>query len=127
LLGIKKESKSMVRTIGLIIAIIIISYTGILLSKSEYPFGTFLITIHKLLSLAVVVIIGVATYKSSNLMGINLIFIIPAIILYVISILSGGAVSEIQNVPIWVIWTHRIGAWLAVITMILYTTRVVRL
>lgn len=109
------------------IAIVIIIYTGILLSKSDYPFGTILLTMHKLVSLAVAVIIGVTAYKSPSLAGGTLVFIITAVFVYILSFISGGITSAIEYAPNWVVWTHRIMAWFSVLTMILYATGVVRL
>ena len=117
----------MVRTIILTIAVIIIIYTGILLSKSEYPFGTFLLTIHKLISLAVVLFIGVTVYKSPSLEGSNQLVIIISILLYIISFITGGVISAFESAPYWVVWGHRIMAWSATLSMILFIARAVKL
>ena len=117
----------MLRTVIISTAILVIIYTGVLLAKSEFPFNTILLTIHKLVSLAIVVTIVFSAYKSTSLEGTTFVFMVLAVFFYLVSIITGGVVSAVQSPPDFVVWFHRIGAWIAIVTMILYAGKIIKI
>lgn len=112
------------RTVGLSAAAIIILATGILLARSGYPFNALLLGVHKLVSLAALLVIGLAVYRSAPVSGTDLLLVGVAVFLCITAFASGGVISAFESVPVWVVWSHRVGAWITGLTAALLILKV---
>ncbi|THB74594.1 MAG: hypothetical protein D6B25_13175 [Desulfobulbaceae bacterium] len=99
------------RTITFVASIVVIFGTGVMLTRNSYPFGTLLLTVHKLLSLVVVISMGVIVFRSLPLSGADKMLYIVTMILCLLAIITGGLVSAFEFVPAAATWFHRIGSW----------------
>lgn len=101
-----------ISTIGPEAAAVIIYGTGVCLTRSGRPFNAVLLTVHKLLSLAFLIFVGVLAYKTMPLTFSDWTFVVSSAILSVVSFTSGGVIAAMEKAPFWALWSHRIGVWL---------------
>jgi hypothetical protein len=108
--------KSDIRTIGLVVAAVIVIGSGVWLTRSGRPYGSLLLNAHKLVDLAAVIVIGIAVYpanRAAPLSAMEWIVIGAAALLVVVAFASGGVISGMQSPPTAVLWLHRVGSWVA--------------
>jgi len=110
---------------GLVFVVAVVFGTGSALTRSGRPFGTVLLTIHKLVAHAAVVAVGVLAYQQGRVAPFSALewsATAVAGLLYVVSFASGVAVSAKHDAPAWVVRAHRIGSWLAgvAVTAVVY-------
>lgn len=104
--------------IGLGGAALIVIVSGISLTRGGKPFGTAVLSAHKVVALAAVVAIGVAVYDAARLGPLSRVALTATGIVAVLnltSFVSGGVVSAMDAAPKWVTWLHRIGSWLTLL------------
>lgn len=105
------------RLIAVAIGLAVVVASGIWLTQAGRPYGGLLINVHKLVDLAVVVVIGIAAYqasKAASLSGGMWTLLGVAIVAVVVALVSGGVVSGMKDAPASALWIHRVGSWLAV-------------
>jgi len=110
-------SESAIRVGVLSAAALIVLVTGVILTRSGRPFGSMLLNVHKLVDLAAVVALGVFIFRaarSAPLSAPEWTAIGLATALCVGTFATGGVTSARESVPPWVLWTHRVGSWIAV-------------
>lgn len=110
-------SDSALRTVLLICAALVVVASGVLLMRSGWPFGTLVLTLHKLVALAGVVVIGVLvarTWRTAPPATEDVIIAGAALALAIASFASGGVVAASKSAPAWVLWLHRAGTFAAV-------------
>jgi hypothetical protein len=103
-----------IRSIGLAVAGLVVFGTGIWLTRAGRPYGTALTTVHKLVDLAAVIVIGVMVYqaqRSSPLTGLEWVLIAAAAVLAIALFATGGMASAIEVPPTWVRLVHRVAPW----------------
>ncbi|HYG58957.1 MAG TPA: hypothetical protein VD902_12935 [Symbiobacteriaceae bacterium] len=108
---------------GLLIAALIVLATGRWLSRSGRPYSTLVLTVHKLVALAAIVIFGVLAYRANAASLLDALATAAACLtalLMLVSMASGGAVSTIKVPPAGLSWAHRIGSYLAVIASAIF-------
>lgn len=110
--------------IGLSAAAVIIYGTGICLTWLGRPFNAVLLAVHKLLSLAFLIFIGVLVYKATPLTFIDWIFVESTSVFSIVSFTSGGMLTVLEKEPSWSIWSHRIGVWLNGMAIVLCLIRI---
>jgi len=99
------------RTIASVASIVVIFGTGVVLTRNGYPFETLLVTVHKLLSLAVVISVGVIVFRSLPISATDNVLYILTMILCLLAIITGGLASAFEFIPAAATWFHRIGSW----------------
>ncbi len=105
---------------GLIGAAVVVVFTGLWLTRSGRPYSSTLLNIHKLVALVAVVTIGVLAYRANaaSALGALELAVLGLTALFVIaSFASGGVVSAMEVPPAWILWTHRIVPYLAVVAV----------
>ena len=110
--------------IGLAAAAVIIYSTGVCLTLLGRPFNAVLLAVHKLLSLAFLIFVGVLIYKTTPLIFSDWMFVASAAVLSIASFASGGVVTVMEKAPPWTIWSHRIGVWLNGMAIVLCLIRI---
>jgi len=114
-------------TIGVIgpaAAAVIIYSTGVFLTRSGRPFNAVLLAVHKLLSLAFLIFVGVLVYKTMPLTFSDWTFVASSAILSIVSFVSGGVIAAMEKSPFWALWSHRIGVWLNGMAIVLCMIRI---
>ena len=104
--------------LGLGAAAIIVIVSGISLTRDGKPFGTAVLSAHKVVALAAVIAIGVNVYDAARLGPLSRVALTATglmAILNVTSFVSGGVVSAMDSAPRWVTWLHRIGSWVSLL------------
>lgn len=114
-----------IHVIGSAAAAVIIYGTGVWLTLSGRPFNAFLLAIHKILSLAFLISVGVLVYKTSPFTFTDWLFVASAAVLSIVSLASGGVLTVLEKAPSWAIYLHRIGVWLNGIALLLCLIRIV--
>ncbi|MHB1341324.1 MAG: hypothetical protein ACYC77_09140 [Coriobacteriia bacterium] len=105
-----------VRAIALAVAAAIVFGSGIWLTRAGRPYSIGPLTVHKLVDLAAVVVIGMAVYqahRASPLSALEWAVAGAAAVLTVAVFATGGVLSATENAPAWTLWLHRVGSWIA--------------
>jgi len=90
---------------------ILIFFTGFLLYRSGQPFNTGMLTLHKLLSLALIAYLVMAVLKIGKmapLSGFELIACIVTALLFLGAVASGGVLSAAKTMPDFVRMLHKL-------------------
>ncbi len=104
------------RTVGLLLAAAVIFASGIWLTRTGRPYGVVLMTVHKLVDLAAVIVIGVMVYQAHLAAPLSTLEWAAsglAALLTIATFSTGGVVSASEGAPGWVLWVHRVGSWFA--------------
>jgi len=108
----------LVRAVGLSAAAGVVIVSGVVLTRLGWPFGVVLLTVHKLVALAAVVFLGYSAFGSARAGTLepgDWPILVASLVLCVVAFATGGVVSAMRDAPSWVVWTHRVGSWLAVV------------
>jgi len=103
--------------IGLLYLLIFAS--GFWLSKSGKPFNTIVLTIHKLISLAVLVLLIIIIYRfheGAKLGAVELAFTLVMSLFFLSTIISGGFLSTGKSLPAAIRIVHLTTSILTVLT-----------
>ena len=98
--------------------LLFIVLTGVWLNRSDFPYGTLVLTVHKLLSLAVLIFYIRHVYlinKIHSLTGILLVAIAATIVFLVAAIITGGLASTEKWSTRLVLLLHRLFPILAIL------------
>lgn len=102
---------------ALVAAAVIIAVTGLMLTRAGRPFSTALLTAHKLVALAAVIVIGVAVFQAAKLAPLSQVAVVATALVGVLAVVAfgtGGAISAIEAPAQAIVWAHRIGGWFAI-------------
>lgn len=106
------------QVIGLAVAVVVVFGTGFRLSRRGRPYATGWLTVHKLVDLAAVVVLGVIAFTADGEVSLPppawLAAGLTAALLIAL-FASGGVLSATQKAPTWVLWVHRVAPWLALV------------
>lgn len=114
-------SNALVQSVGFLAGAVVVLASGVWLTRAGWPFGTGLLTVHKLVALAAAVALGVLVYRSSRSGGFEALdwaIVIAAGVLTIASFASGGVVSAVESPPSWALWTHRLVTWIATVSLV---------
>lgn len=103
---------------GLALAAILVTGSGVALSRAGRPFGKAILSVHKLVDLAAIVAIGVTVYDATRVGSLSRVAIAAtgtAGAFLLISLVTGGIASASDKAPRWVTWVHRIGSWITLL------------
>ncbi len=107
------------RVPGLALGAIVVLAAGVWLTQAGRPYGVGLMTVHKLVALAAVVVIGVMVWQASRIAPLSgtEIAVVALAALSVVAAFASGAVASAAAAapPAWVLWTHRTVPWAAAI------------
>lgn len=117
------------RLAGAGIAYLFIFLSGLWLSRTGMPYSTAVLTIHKLVALAVLVFLIATAYrmhKAAGLSGIEWVVVGAAVLFFVGTIATGGALSTGRTMPALVGTLHQVTPFLTVVmtAVALYLLRV---
>lgn len=99
------------RTIGVVLSSLIVFASGMWLTRSGKPYSGILVNVHKLISLAGVVLLALATRQQTrggNLGSAQVVSIVVTGLLLVANIVTGGLASVDRTIPRAVLVAHRI-------------------
>jgi hypothetical protein len=102
------------RTIGVILSLLIVFLSGFWLSHAGKPFGGAVGLIHKLISLAAVILLinlAAHAHHAARLSGVEWAVCVLAVLLFVAAIASGGVVMAGNSVPSATV-AHRVTPYL---------------
>jgi hypothetical protein len=109
---------SVLRAAGLLLAAIVVFASGFMLTRGGRPHGTGLLTVHKLVALAAVVVIGagVVQYgRSGALTPVAIAVAAAAAVCVVAAFASGGILSAKATPPSIVARLHAVVPWLTAV------------
>jgi hypothetical protein len=104
------------RTAGLLVSAVVVFGSGIWLTRAGRPYGVGLTTVHKLVDLAAVIVIGVMVYQSHRASPLSMsewVVVGLAAVLAIAAFATGGVLSASEDAPAWALWIHRVGSWFA--------------
>ena len=107
---------SLVRAVGLVLAVVVVIATGFSLARTGRPYGTRLLNAHKLIDLGTVVFVGWSVYsasRSASLPGALWAAVALAAVCVIAGFATGGVVSANATAPGWSARAHSVSAWLA--------------
>ena len=97
--------------VGILLMFVAIMGTGFWISKGGKPYNTVIFTLHKLISIAAVVLLTIITIQTNNSSGLNaagLAGVITSGCLLVGTLVTGGMLSVDKVMPSIVIRMHQI-------------------
>jgi len=105
------------RVIGAMLLFIFIFLSGFRLSRSGKPYNPILLNAHKLVSLAVAVFLAIAVARSSQAASLGATELaIIALVLFAITMISGGLLSTTRPMPAAIRTVHRLAPYLAALS-----------
>jgi len=93
--------------------------SGFWLSHIGKPYSTLIFTLHKLIGLALGVFMGMTVYRihqTASLNPVQVLMIIVTILLFIVTVSAGGALSIDKSMPLVVSHLHKVLPFLAVIS-----------
>lgn len=105
--------------VGILIMFVAIIGTGFWISKGGKPYNTWIFTLHKLITIAAVVLLAIITVQTSRSSGLNaagLAGIITSGCLLIGTMVTGGMLSVDKVMPSIVLKMHRILPFLTTIS-----------
>ena len=112
-------STTQVRVVGAGVAFLAIFLSGIWVSLTGKPYSTLSFTVHKLVGLALGVLLGVIVYQtnqSASLGAVQIAAIVVTVLLFVATVAAGGVLSVVEEVPAVALRLHQIIPILAVLS-----------
>jgi hypothetical protein len=109
-------SASQVRILGLGVAAVVVFVSGFWLSRAGRPYGTALLTVHKLVDLGVLVAVGLMAYRASRVLApsaLEWVVVAFAVVAVIAAFASGAVASASDPVPKWALVLHKVAPWLA--------------
>jgi hypothetical protein len=109
-------SLDQLRVPALVVGAIVVLATGMWLTRAGWPYGTVLMTVHKLVALAAVVFIAVMLWQANRVAPLPVLQLTIAglaAVAVVAAFASGAVVSASETAPAWVLWAHRTVPFLA--------------
>jgi hypothetical protein len=106
------------KAIGVGVLFPIIFLSGFWLSNSGRPLNTIVFTVHKLVAVATVILLGVTLYRTNQVAPLSAIQINAGAVtglLFLSTIVTGGLVSTDNTMPALVTTLHRITPYLTVL------------
>jgi hypothetical protein len=106
------------RVAGAGVSYLFIFLAGFWLSRSGAPYNVLTLTIHKLISLAAIILLGITAYQTNQaarLGAIELLVVVVAGLLFIGTIATGGMLSTEKTMPDIVHRLHRITPYLTVL------------
>jgi hypothetical protein len=102
---------------GLFFAFILLS--GVWLSRTGRPLNVLILTIHKLISLAGVVYLGISVYRIHQTAGfspLEISAVVVTLLLFIGLFASGGILSAAKTVPALVLKIHQVMPYLVILS-----------
>ena len=93
--------------------------TGFWVRSNGKPYSTTIMTIHKLISLAAAVVLGITITQLNQAVGLSsaeLTVVVVTSVLFVVSVLSGGIWSIEKEIPKVVLRLHQVTPFLTVLS-----------
>lgn len=93
--------------------------TGFWLRGDGKPYSSIILTIHKLISLAAVVVLGIAITRLNKMAGLSTDVLAVAMfigLLFVVTVLSRGIWSIEKTIPAPVVWVHQVSPFLTLLS-----------
>jgi len=110
---------NLIRVASISLFFIVIFVFGYWLSRSGKPYNVFVLTVHKLVSLAVVIFLGVMIYQINQVTPLSVLELTVGAItglLFVGTIITGGLLSTDQSMPTAILKIHQLGPYLTVLS-----------
>jgi hypothetical protein len=98
-----------------ILLFLVIFLSGYRLSRSGKPYGTLLLTIHKLISVGALVYLAITVFKTESLSTSALMVSILAGLSFLLLVASGGVISAAKEPPAWVKLAHKVLPYLCIL------------
>lgn len=102
------------KVVALSLAALIVVGSGVWLTQSARPYGTGLLTVHKLLDLAAVVLLVFLIYpvaRSQALTPLQWTIVIACGVVAAGVFTTGGILSAAGAPPSWALWIHRVAGF----------------
>jgi hypothetical protein len=99
-----------------VLLVLVIFISGYRLSRRGKPYGTLLLTIHKLIPLGMLIYLGIAVNRMKPLTTPAVALSFTAGFFYLLLIASGGVISATKEAPAWVKLAHKVLPYLAALT-----------
>ena len=108
-----------IRIVGVGVSFVVILVSGIWLGRSGKPYSTALFTVHKLVGLALGVLLGMIVYgaqQAAPLVPLEIAAIAATILLFIVTVAAGGLLSIDRPAPAVARVLHRVVPGLAVLS-----------
>lgn len=93
--------------------------SGFILSRAGRPINVFFLTVHKLISVGVVVFLAITVYRINQVTPLNSLEIAACVItlaFFITLVATGGLLSTAKTMPTAILKVHQIMPYLAIIS-----------
>jgi hypothetical protein len=107
------------RIVGAGLFFLFIFLSGFWLSGSGKPYNGIILTIHKLISLAAVVFLGIAIYQRNQAAALSALELAASVVtglLFLGAVITGGLLSTGKPMPAIILRLHQIAPYLTVLS-----------
>ncbi|HDL49799.1 MAG TPA: hypothetical protein ENH33_07580 [Actinobacteria bacterium] len=107
---------SWLRAAGVVCGFLLVFFTGFWMARSGRPYGIGLVTLHKLVAVGILVVLGVSAYRADRASALGaLIWLVVslALVVFVAMIASGGVLSAVESSPAATSLVHKVAPYLA--------------
>lgn len=107
------------RFVGALVFFLFIFISGFWLSRSGKPYSGIILTIHKLISLAAIVLLGITIYRVNQAARLSAIEPLAAVVtglFFLGTMITGGLLSTDKAMPAIVLRLHQITPYLTVLS-----------
>lgn len=105
-------------------AALVVVGSGVALARAGRPYKTALLSAHKLVAIAALVLIGVLVADAARLAPLSRVAVVATGViaaLNVASVVTGGVVSATRTSHAPLVWAHRLLGWIAVLVSAWWT------
>lgn len=114
-------STTQARVVGAGLAFLVIFLSGIWVSMAGKPYSTLPFTVHKLVGLALGVLLGVIAYQTHQitpLSPVQMAAIVVTVLLFVATVAAGGVLSVVEAAPSVALRLHQVVPVLTVLSTV---------
>ena len=111
---------SQINVISVSLFFVSIFVSGLWLRKSGKPYSSFKLTVHKFITLGVLVYLARAVYllhQQVGLVGVDLFASSTSLVLGIVTVITGGLVSIEKEMPGWVRVLHKLAPYLTMLSI----------
>lgn len=109
---------STARVLGAIVFFVVIFVSGFVLLATGKPYSVLVLTLHKLVAVAAVILLGISLYQTADLGAVEYIALAVTGALFIGAVATGGMLASENSMPLTVKSAHFVLPFLTVISTV---------
>ena len=112
-------NSTFIKMTPILVLFVFVLVSGYWLGHSGKPYGILIFTLHKLIALGALILVGINVYptlKNAGVSGTQIGLLSLAALSFLATIISGGLLSTDKDMPAFVGWMHRLLPYLTLLS-----------